>query len=115
MTNAEQGETLCKLEVSLERVRKFDYSQFGDVRRIGSGKFAIVYSSTFENCNYALKSLNNNLQIDVRTIGRIKREIEILYDMSTRILSNFTEFQEFYVGIATSRLYTERSFKKKTT
>ncbi|CAG8768131.1 12618_t:CDS:2, partial [Racocetra persica] len=63
-----------QLEASLEKVKKFDYSQFSDVRSIGSGKFAIVFSATFEDRKYALKSLHSNLQIDVRMIGRIKRE-----------------------------------------
>ncbi|CAG8803794.1 6542_t:CDS:2, partial [Gigaspora rosea] len=62
---------------SLEKVNKFDYSQFSDVKSIGSRKFVIVFSTTFEDRRYA----NNNLQIDIKTIEQIKREIENLHDI----------------------------------
>ncbi|CAG8540250.1 21472_t:CDS:2, partial [Cetraspora pellucida] len=78
-----------QLEASVERVKKFDYSQFSDVTLIGSGKFTIIFSATFEDKKYALKSLNNNLKIDVKPIRLIKREIEILYDIEHENIIKF--------------------------
>lgn len=80
MTDVEQKE-ISLLECSeqpgtfLEKVEKFDYSQISDVKSIESRKFMIVFSITFEGRKYALKSLNNNLQIDIKTIEQIKCEV----------------------------------------
>ncbi|CAG8630928.1 14132_t:CDS:2 [Cetraspora pellucida] len=101
MADVEQRE----MSLSVERVKNFNYSQFTDVTLIESGKFAIIFSATFEDKKYALKSLNNNLKIDVKTIRRVKREIEILYDIEHE---NIIKFYGISKGIIKIRLISQK-------
>ncbi|CAG8630100.1 15567_t:CDS:2 [Dentiscutata erythropus] len=69
---------------SLERyflecnVKSYDYSQFSDIRFIESGRFATVYSTTFQERTVALKSLNKNLRIDEGIIRIFVSELKSL-------------------------------------
>ncbi|RIB24989.1 kinase-like domain-containing protein [Gigaspora rosea] len=63
-------------------VRKFDYSQFSQLRYIQKGQSAMVYSATFENKVYALKCLNNNLLMDQETLKHLTREVTNLYNIN---------------------------------
>ncbi|CAG8716135.1 12036_t:CDS:2 [Gigaspora margarita] len=58
-----------KLERFLKEsnIKQFDYSKFGDLRDIGKGRSANVYSTIFKGKMYALKELNN-LHMDEKTI-----------------------------------------------
>ncbi|CAG8438443.1 13269_t:CDS:2 [Dentiscutata heterogama] len=79
-------ETLLKysklLESYLEEkdVKIFDYSQFRILKQIEKGRFAIVYLATFEQNNYALKSLHNNIHMDKEEIRQLTRELTNLYE-----------------------------------
>ncbi|CAG8819123.1 17771_t:CDS:1, partial [Racocetra fulgida] len=52
-------------------IKTFDFSQC-EKKIIGIGGFAIVYSVTFEETKYALKSLNNNLHFDREMFNKFK-------------------------------------------
>ncbi|CAG8738724.1 16011_t:CDS:2, partial [Cetraspora pellucida] len=57
------SEKACQLKSYLNKfnVKNFDYSQFHNTKIIGKGAFATVYSTVFQEKEYALKSLDNNL------------------------------------------------------
>ncbi|CAG8542884.1 24104_t:CDS:2 [Dentiscutata erythropus] len=105
-------EFIEKLEKSLklDDIKSFDYSQFGNLNRIGEGGFAVVYSSTFNGQIYALKSLNLNLKFEEKEFRQLKREIKCLYTIEShpnivkfhgisREKSKFDDFDLYYVGI----------------
>ncbi|CAG8800358.1 16708_t:CDS:2, partial [Racocetra persica] len=56
------------------KIKKFDYSQHKNRKFIGNGGFAVVYSATWDDKEYALKSLNNNLGLNGREFKQFKRE-----------------------------------------
>ncbi|CAG8604202.1 17578_t:CDS:2, partial [Racocetra persica] len=70
-----------KLEKYLQKffIKSFDYSQFGNPKRIGQGGFAVVYSATFDGQIYALKSFNMNLKFEEKEFRQFRREIKCLY------------------------------------
>ncbi|CAG8501626.1 2401_t:CDS:2 [Cetraspora pellucida] len=74
-------ETLLKHSGSLVRllgqknVKNLDYSEFTKPKPIGKGVTAIVYSTTSRRKYYALKSLNNNLDMDKRKLKQLSQEI----------------------------------------
>lgn len=80
-------------------ITNFDYSQFCNVKIIGSGAYATVYSATFQEKEYALKSLKNNLSLDEREFNQLQRELRLLY------MTNHPNVVEFY-GIS----QTEENF-----
>ncbi|CAG8521474.1 2935_t:CDS:2, partial [Racocetra persica] len=45
---------------SVSDVKSYEYSDFKEIKRIGNGGFALVYSCMFQEEKYALKELNNN-------------------------------------------------------
>ncbi|CAG8742481.1 12656_t:CDS:2, partial [Cetraspora pellucida] len=55
-------------------IESFDYSQFQNIKTIGKGAYATVYSATFKEKVYALKSLDNNLGLDEREFNQLQRE-----------------------------------------
>ncbi|CAG8544167.1 13675_t:CDS:2 [Dentiscutata heterogama] len=55
-------------------LKRFEFSQFSDLKPIDNGGNAVVFSANFQNKKYALKSLNNNLFVDDRRFKDIKRE-----------------------------------------
>ncbi|CAG8825091.1 22250_t:CDS:1, partial [Racocetra persica] len=55
-------------------VKSFDYSQFCNIKVIGKGGYAIVYSASYEGEVYALKSLNNNLALGYSEYKQLKNE-----------------------------------------
>ncbi|CAG8719650.1 22358_t:CDS:10, partial [Dentiscutata erythropus] len=55
-------------------IKFFDYAQFDNLEKIGCGGFAVVYSAISGGKKYALKSLNNNLEIDEKTFKIFKQE-----------------------------------------
>ncbi|CAG8724868.1 25884_t:CDS:2, partial [Dentiscutata erythropus] len=57
-----------------QTIKRFDYSQFRDVKRIGEGGYAVVYSAAFNGQTYALKSLNNNLKFERKEFKQFKHE-----------------------------------------
>ncbi|CAG8632731.1 13313_t:CDS:2 [Cetraspora pellucida] len=57
-----------------KNVKNFDYSQFGNLKNIGYGGFATVYSATFQKEKYALKNLTNNLYVDKQTLKKLANE-----------------------------------------
>ncbi|CAG8614033.1 21918_t:CDS:2, partial [Racocetra persica] len=65
-----------QLEKDLKKIgiKSFDYSQYKDHEIIGRGGCAVVYSAFFNNEKHALKSLNNNLSFDEKSLKRVKRE-----------------------------------------
>ncbi|CAG8741858.1 3873_t:CDS:2, partial [Racocetra persica] len=58
--------------------KSFNYSQFSEINIIGRGGSAVVYSATFQEKKYALKSLNDNLFLDKKRFKKIKRELDNL-------------------------------------
>ncbi|CAG8508707.1 10729_t:CDS:2, partial [Scutellospora calospora] len=64
------------LEKYLEenKIKIFDYSKYNNLKYIGKGGFAVVYSATFEGKEYALKSINNNLGLSDKEFKLFKRE-----------------------------------------
>ncbi|KAF0480855.1 glycosyltransferase family 2 protein [Gigaspora margarita] len=72
---------LEKLEKYLNEldIKRFDYSQCKDLKRIGQGRVSVVYLVTFQGEKYALKSLVNNLDIDNETFKLIRRKIKYNY------------------------------------
>ncbi|CAG8806505.1 28870_t:CDS:1, partial [Dentiscutata erythropus] len=57
-----------------KHIKSYDYSKFGNVKRIGEGGFAVVYSATFNEQTYALKSLNNTLKFGEKELTQFKHE-----------------------------------------
>ncbi|CAG8466706.1 6932_t:CDS:2, partial [Dentiscutata erythropus] len=66
-----------KLETYLKShdIKCFNYSECNNLKRIGQGGFATVYSAYFQKREYALKSLNNNLCLDDDSFKRLRNEI----------------------------------------
>ncbi|KAF0494223.1 kinase-like protein [Gigaspora margarita] len=62
-----------------KNVKNLDYSEFTNPRPIGKGATATVYLTTSRRKNYALKSLNNNLDMDKRKLKLLSQEIINLY------------------------------------
>ncbi|CAG8631827.1 21874_t:CDS:2 [Dentiscutata erythropus] len=62
-----------------KNVKIFDYSQFKDLVRIGSGSFGTVYSATFQGVVYALKSMKNNLKLEEKEFKNFKHELKTFY------------------------------------
>ncbi|CAG8793204.1 13756_t:CDS:2, partial [Dentiscutata erythropus] len=56
-------------------IKNFDYSQFRNFQIIGSGAYATVYSATFKEEEYALKSLKKNLSLDEKELNQLQREL----------------------------------------
>ncbi|CAG8466578.1 12488_t:CDS:10, partial [Cetraspora pellucida] len=73
-----------QLEKNLEGfgITKFDYPQFTDIKVIGIGASATVFSSTYQGNKYALKSLNNNINLDKNGSEMIKHELRLLYQLN---------------------------------
>ncbi|CAG8808370.1 9610_t:CDS:2, partial [Racocetra persica] len=80
--------------LKFHRIKFFDYSQYSDIKRIGEGGYAVVYSATFDGQTYALKSLNNNLRFEDKEFRQFKREVMCLYT-----IDNHQNLIKFY-GIA---------------
>ncbi|CAG8519997.1 4338_t:CDS:2, partial [Racocetra fulgida] len=57
-----------------KNVKNLDYSEFTKPKPIGKGVTAIVYSTTSRRKYYALKSLNNNLDMDKRKLKQLSQE-----------------------------------------
>ncbi|CAG8809744.1 12521_t:CDS:2, partial [Cetraspora pellucida] len=70
-------------------IKNYDYSQFQNIKTIGKGAYATVYSATFQEEVYALKSLDNNLGLDEREFNQLQRELKLLYATKH---SNVVEF-----------------------
>ncbi|CAG8710041.1 2070_t:CDS:2, partial [Gigaspora rosea] len=60
-------------------VKSFDYSKFSKPNPKGKGEIAFVYIAIFEQKTYALKSLNNNLNMDTEIFKQFSQEIIDLY------------------------------------
>ncbi|CAG8528655.1 12028_t:CDS:2, partial [Racocetra fulgida] len=86
-----------KLEKYLKsfNIKSFDYSQFGNPKRIGQGGFAVVYSATFDGQIYALKSLNMNLKFEEKEFRLFKHS-----DSSDFSTSNGTKPKYFLNNIS---------------
>ncbi|CAG8591133.1 1750_t:CDS:2, partial [Dentiscutata heterogama] len=56
-------------------IKSFDSSQFSEIEIIGRGGSAIVYSTIFQKKKCVLKSLNNNLLLDVKRFKQIKHKV----------------------------------------
>ncbi|CAG8445552.1 10239_t:CDS:2, partial [Scutellospora calospora] len=78
MSTSEYSE---QLETYLKKynIKNFEYSQCSDIKRIGKGGYAVVYSASFEGQMYALKSLDINLSFEEKEFKVFKRELECLY------------------------------------
>ncbi|CAG8769438.1 8591_t:CDS:2 [Cetraspora pellucida] len=63
-------------------IKIFDYSERKNLKRIGQGGYAVVYSVILEGKNYALKSLNNNLDFDHNQFRQFKHELKLLYTVN---------------------------------
>ncbi|CAG8715958.1 17681_t:CDS:2, partial [Cetraspora pellucida] len=74
-------------------IKSFDYSQFKDVKRIGEGGYAVVFSATFNEQIYALKSFNKNLKLEDKELGQFKREVKCLYKIEHH--QNIIKFHGF--------------------
>ncbi|CAG8790674.1 6092_t:CDS:2, partial [Gigaspora rosea] len=74
-------EYLEQLETYFEEynIKWFDYSEFSNLKTVGVGGYAVVYSATFQGQTYALKSLNINLSFSDKAFKQFKREIKCLY------------------------------------
>ncbi|CAG8651866.1 23956_t:CDS:2, partial [Dentiscutata erythropus] len=72
----EASEFSEELEIWLKssHIKSFDYPEFKDVKLIGRGGFAVVYSATFNGQIYALKSFNLNLKFEDNEFEKLKRE-----------------------------------------
>ncbi|CAG8489607.1 10986_t:CDS:2, partial [Scutellospora calospora] len=92
---SEQLETYLKKY----KIKQFDYLQCSDIKRIGTGGYAIVYSASFEGHKYALKSLNVNLSFEEKEFKIFKRELKCLY------MVNHPNIIKFY-GISKSKNFT---------
>ncbi|CAG8736204.1 24796_t:CDS:2 [Dentiscutata erythropus] len=55
-------------------IKFFDYSHDIKLKRIGQGGYAVVYSAILEGNEYALKSLNNNLDFTHEEFKKFNRE-----------------------------------------
>ncbi|RIB28060.1 kinase-like domain-containing protein [Gigaspora rosea] len=80
-----------QLEICLKElnIRNFDYSQYSNLKIIGQGGSATVYSTTFKEKTYALKSLNNNLCLDGSAFKKLVHELKLL---STADHTNIVKF-----------------------
>ncbi|KAF0554763.1 kinase-like protein [Gigaspora margarita] len=87
-----------KLENVLKdsNIESFDYSQFSELERVGSGGYAVVYSAIFRGKTYALKSLNNNLKFDKKEFKPFMRELKLLHTVNH---PNVVEFYGISRGI----------------
>ncbi|RIB12331.1 kinase-like domain-containing protein [Gigaspora rosea] len=54
------------------------YHKHSDLKCIGKGGYAVVYSAIFEGQIYAIKSLKNNLSFDDEAFKQVKRELKFL-------------------------------------
>ena len=79
---------LNQLESLFSGKKKFDHSKLSELKCIGQGGFAVVYSAKYEGEKYALKSLNNNLNFDEKSLKWIKREAIIYISLSRIVISN---------------------------
>ncbi|CAG8494443.1 15624_t:CDS:10, partial [Cetraspora pellucida] len=57
-------------------IKIFDCSQHENLKVIGSGGFAVVYSAILEGEKYALKSLKNNLSLNEKEFKQFRRELD---------------------------------------
>ncbi|CAG8819807.1 9065_t:CDS:2, partial [Racocetra persica] len=73
LPDAKSGEETLRL-LGQKNVKNLDYSEFTKPKPIGKGVTAIVYSTTSRRKYYALKSLNNNLDIDKRKLKQLSQE-----------------------------------------
>ncbi|CAG8433913.1 6744_t:CDS:10 [Scutellospora calospora] len=80
-------------------IKNFEYSQYSDLKCIGKGGYGVVYSATFQGQQYALKSLNNNLNFGKKEFKNFKRELECLYKIDH---SNIIKFY----GISRGKNFT---------
>ncbi|CAG8443138.1 16318_t:CDS:2 [Dentiscutata erythropus] len=62
-------------------VKAFDYSRFSQLKCIQRGSLAMVFSATFEDKVYAVKSFNNNLEINQEEYKHLTRETINLYNI----------------------------------
>ncbi|KAF0479088.1 glycosyltransferase family 2 protein [Gigaspora margarita] len=64
--------------LNARNIRSFEYSQFNNIKLIGDGGFAIVYSALFQEKKYALKRLKDS-SLDEKRFKPLRRELELLY------------------------------------
>ncbi|CAG8486947.1 6924_t:CDS:2 [Dentiscutata heterogama] len=78
-------------------VKKFEYSSFTDIHRIGRGASANVFSATLENENYALKHVTDEEMLRVAT-----RELQILHKVDhINVIKFYGISEEIDVGSIT--------------
>ncbi|CAG8513844.1 1635_t:CDS:2 [Gigaspora rosea] len=63
-----------------QKVKCFDFRSSSDLKYIGKGSFSTVSSVIFEGRIYALKSLNNNIQMNKTQLKQFTRELMNLYE-----------------------------------
>ncbi|CAG8846476.1 30460_t:CDS:1, partial [Racocetra persica] len=65
-----------KLDSYIEdaNLKRFESSEFSDLKQIDRGGTAVVFSANYQGKKYALKSLNIHLLVDDRSFKDIKRE-----------------------------------------
>ncbi|CAG8691657.1 22105_t:CDS:10 [Dentiscutata erythropus] len=69
-----------ELEKKLGDIKKFNYPEFKDRKFVGRGGSAVVYSALYQGEKYALKSLNNNLNLDKKIFKEITHVISLTLD-----------------------------------
>ncbi|RIB15112.1 kinase-like domain-containing protein [Gigaspora rosea] len=86
--NLTSGKTLLELTEFIEKklkelnVRMFNYLHFRELKLIGSGGYANVYSAKFYRKQYALKSLRNTLRLEHKEVMSLIHELKILREVS---------------------------------
>lgn len=68
-----------QLEIYFDKfsIKKYDFSQFEDIKVIGRGGSAIVYEATLLGKKFALKILEYNISMDRQSFEKTKREVII--------------------------------------
>ncbi|CAG8520846.1 2197_t:CDS:2, partial [Scutellospora calospora] len=94
----EYSERLEKYLMNECGIKKYDFSKFIELRVIGEGGSAIMYSAKFQDETYALKSLRTNLHIPEKSLKKFIREYKCFNDVK----QNHDNIVNFY-GIARER------------
>ncbi|CAG8617247.1 6675_t:CDS:2 [Gigaspora rosea] len=87
--------TLLELTESIEQklkelgVKMFDYVLFKELKYVGRGGYAIVYSAEYCGQQYALKSLGNTLRLENKEAMSFIHELKILRELSHPNIINF--------------------------